>query len=122
MRETDVSGGRVPTSTAGLVLKIALVALTVVAMLSYGGLLLFVYPFVASAIWWIVKRSRHPLERAAWILLAALAGAEWAWEATYPVTEGRTPQTIVVSVVAGIFVAVILAPVRRDDRVRRPSS
>ena len=98
-------------------LKIGLVALTVVAMLSYGGLLLFVYPFIAAAIWWIVKRSSHLFERVAWILLAALAGAEWAWEATYPVTEGRSPQTIIVSVVAGILVAVILASVRRDDRL-----
>lgn len=102
-------------SLVGVVLKIALVTLTVVAMSSYGGLLLFVYPFIAATIWWIVKRSRHPFERVAWILLAALAGAEWAWEATYPLTEGRTPQAIIVSVVVGTLVAVILASVRRDD-------
>jgi len=96
--------------------KIGLFALTVLAMLSYGGLLLFVFPFIAAVIWWIVKRSR-PLERVAWTILAALSGAEWAWLATYPVTEGRTPETIIISVVAGTLIAVILASVRTDSRM-----
>lgn len=85
---------------------------TVFAMLSYGGLLIFVFLPLAAGFWWAVRNSRG-LERAAWATLSALAGAQWAWEITYPVTEGDAPSAWIIAVVAGMTTAALLLLVSR---------
>jgi hypothetical protein len=95
-----------------VVVKVLLVAATVLAMLSLGGLLIFAFPVLAVGAWWAVRRS-GPLERIGWIALASLAAAEWAWEITYPVTEGESPGSWIVAAVAGAVTASLLATINR---------
>jgi hypothetical protein len=88
-------------------LKVLLASVTVLAMLSYGGLLIFVFLPLAVGMWWAVRHSRR-IERIGWVALAGLAGAEWAWEITYPVTEGDSPSASIVAVVGGVAAATLL--------------
>jgi hypothetical protein len=74
-------------------LKVLLAASTLLAMLSYGGLLIFLF---------------LPIERVAWVALAGLAGAEWAWQITYSVTEGDSPSASIIAVVGGVAAATLM--------------
>lgn len=58
-------------------LKLLLAASTLLAMLSYGGLLIFLFLPLAMGMWWAVRHS-HRIEAVGWVALAGLAGAEWA--------------------------------------------
>jgi hypothetical protein len=89
-------------------LKVLLAALTLVAMLSYGGLLIFLFLPLAIGMWWAVRYSQR-IERVGWVTLAGLAGAEWAWQITYPVTEGDSPSASIVAVVGGVAAATLLS-------------
>ena len=40
--------------------------------------------------------------------LAGLAGAEWAWQITYPVTEGDSPSSSIIAMVSGVTAAALL--------------
>jgi hypothetical protein len=88
-------------------LKMLLASVTVLAMLSYGGLLIFLFLPLAVGMWWAVRHSRR-IERVGWVSLAGLAGAEWAWQITYPVTEGDSPSASIVAVVGGVAAATLL--------------
>lgn len=101
--------------------KLLLAAVTVLAMLSLGGLLIFVFPAVAIGMWWAVRHS-GVLERTFWIALASLAAAEWAWEITYPVTKGETPFSWIIAAVAGAIMASLLASADRRRSSGRPRS
>ena len=69
-------------------LKVLLAASTLLAMLSYGGLLIFLFLPLGVGMWWAVRHSRR-IERVAWVALAGLAGAEWAWQITVSGNRGR---------------------------------
>jgi hypothetical protein len=58
--------------------------------------------------WWAVRHSER-IEGFGWIVLSGLAGAEWAWQITYPVTEGDWPFSSVIAVLGGLATASILA-------------
>jgi hypothetical protein len=88
-------------------LKVLLASVTVMAMLSYGGLLIFLFLPLAAGMWWAVRHSRR-IEGVGWVALAGLAGAEWAWQITYPVTEGDSPSASIVAVVGGVAAATLL--------------
>ena len=88
--------------------KVLLAAATLFAMLSYGGLLVFVFLPLAFGFWWAVRRS-HGFERAAWVGLFALAAGEWAWQVTYPVTEGDSPSSWIIALISGSIAAGLLA-------------
>lgn len=60
------------------------------------------------SLWWAVRHS-HRIETVGWIALAGLAGAEWGWQITYPVTEGDSPSASIVAVVGGVATATLLA-------------
>ena len=96
-----------------VVVRLLLVAATVFAMLSLGGLLIFAFPALALGAWWAVRHT-GPLERIGWIALASLAAAEWAWEVTYPVTEGESPASWIVAGFAGAVTASLLATMNRN--------
>lgn len=100
-----------------VVVKLFLAAAAVFAMLSLGGLMIFAFPVLALGAWWAVRHS-GPLERIGWIALASLAAAEWAWEVTYPVTEGESPASWIVAAVAGAVTASLLATMDRDRTER----
>lgn len=87
--------------------KLLLAAGTLLAMLSYGGLLIFLFLPLTVGYWWAIRNARG-LERAAWVVLSALAAALWAWEITYPVTEGDAPSSWIIAVVAGVTTAGLL--------------
>ena len=88
-------------------LKALLAALTVLAMLSYGGLLIFLFLPLGVGMSWAVRHARR-IERVAWVALAGLAGAEWTWQITYPVTEGDSPSASIVAVVGGVAAATLV--------------
>ena len=88
-------------------LKVLLAASTVLAMLSYGGLLTFLFLPLGVGMWWAVRHSRR-FERVAWVALAGLAGAEWAWQITYPVAEGDSPSAWIVAFVGGVAAATLM--------------
>jgi hypothetical protein len=88
-------------------LKVLLASVTLLAMLSYGGLLIFLFLPLAAGMWWAVLYSRR-IERVGWVALAGLAGAEWAWQITYPVTEGDSLSASIVAVVGGVAAATLL--------------
>lgn len=90
------------------VLKAVLFALTVLGILSLGGLLIFLFLPLAVGYWWAARHSR-PLERAAWIVLGAVAAGVWAWEITYPVTEGETPSSWIVAMIGAAAMAFLLS-------------
>lgn len=50
-------------------LKVLLAALTLLAMLSYGGPLIFLFLPLAMGMWWAVRHS-HRIETVGWIALA----------------------------------------------------
>jgi hypothetical protein len=87
--------------------KLLLAAATVVAMLSYGGLLIFAFLPLAVGFWWAV-RCAGVVERLAWIVLGSVAAAQWAWEITYPVTAGDSPASWIVSSIAGMTMGALL--------------
>jgi hypothetical protein len=88
-------------------LKVLLAASTLLAMLSYGGLLIFLFLPLGVGMWWAVRHSRR-IERVAWVALGGLAGAEWAWQITYPVTEGDSRSASIVAVVGGVAAATLM--------------
>jgi hypothetical protein len=88
-------------------LKVPLASVTLLAMPSYGGLLIFLFLPLAVGMWRAVRHSRR-IERVGWVALTALAGAEWAWQITYPVTEGDSPSASIVAVVGGVAAATLL--------------
>lgn len=98
--------------------KVLLAGATVVAMLSYGGLLIFVFLPLGVGFWWAVRHA-GVIERAAWIFLASLAAAQWAWEITYPVTEGDTPSSWIIAAIAGVTMAGLLMVGVRYTIVRK---
>lgn len=100
-------------------LRLLLAGAMVFAMLSYGGLLIFVFLPLAVGCWWMVRHS-GPVERWAWIVLAALAAAEWSWEITYPVTEGETPASWVNAIVAAMVMGILLTIGQRYAISRQP--
>jgi len=87
--------------------KVLLAASTLLAILSYGGLLIFLFLPLGVGMWWAVRHSRR-IERVAWVALAGLAGAEWAWQITYPITEGNSPSVLIIAVVGGVATATLL--------------
>ena len=89
-------------------MKVLLAALTILAMLSYGGLLIFLLLPLGMGMWWAVRHS-HRIERGGWVALAGLAGAEWAWQITYPVTEGDSPAASIVAVIGGVAAATLVS-------------
>jgi hypothetical protein len=95
------------TSPGRIGLKVLVGGLTLLVMLSYGGLLIFLFIPLAVGMWWAVRHAR-PLERVAWVALAGLAGAEWAWQITYPVTEGVSPSASIIAVVGGAASATLM--------------
>jgi hypothetical protein len=95
------------TSPWRIGLKVLLAASTLLAILSYGGLLIFLLP-LGVGMWWAVRHSGR-IERVAWVALAGLAGAEWAWQITYPVTEGDSPSASIVAFVGGVAAATLMA-------------
>jgi hypothetical protein len=95
------------TKTWRIALKVLLASATLLAMLSYGGLLIFLFLPLAVGMWWAVRHSRR-IERVGWIALVGLAGAEWAWQITYPVTEGDSPSASIVAFVGGVAAATLL--------------
>jgi hypothetical protein len=99
-------------------LKVVLAGATVVPLLSYGGLMIFAFPVLALGFWWAVRHSRL-FERVPWIALGALSAALWAWEITYPVTEGEGSAPII-AVVAGLIVASLLAIASQYSVVKKP--
>jgi hypothetical protein len=84
-----------------------LAAVTLVAMLSYGGLLIFLFLPLGVGMWWAVRHSSR-IESVSWVALAGLAGAEWAWQISYPVTEGDSPSASVIGVVGGVASATLM--------------
>ena len=88
-------------------LKVLLAALTLLSMASYGGLLIFTFLPLAFGMWWAVRHSGR-IERFTWIALSGLAGAEWAWQITYPVTEGDSPSASLIAVVGGVAAATLM--------------
>jgi hypothetical protein len=94
-------------TTRWMGLKVLIASVTVLAMLSYGGLLIFLFLPLAAGMWWAVRHARR-IERVGWLALAGLAGAEWAWQITYPVTEGDSPSASIVAVVGGVAAATLL--------------
>jgi hypothetical protein len=88
-------------------LKVLLASATLLAMLSYGGLLIFLFLPLAVGMWWAARHSGR-IERVGWVALAGLAGAEWAWQITYPVTEGDSPSASIVALVGGVAAATLL--------------
>lgn len=92
-------------------------------MLSYGGLLIFLFLPLGVGMWWAVRHARR-IERVAWVALAGLAGAEWAWQITYPVTEGNSTSASIIAVVGGVAAATLmtLGSHRALTRVGRPRS
>jgi hypothetical protein len=99
-------------------LKVVLAGATVVSLLSYGGFMVFAFPVLALGFWWAVRNSRR-FERGAWIALGALSAALWAWEITYPVTEG-TGSAPIVAVVAGVIAASLFAIASQYSVVKKP--
>jgi hypothetical protein len=96
------------TTTWRIGLKVLLASVTLLAMLSYGGLLIFLFLPLAVGMWWAVRHSGR-IERVGWVALAGLAGAEWAWQITYPVTDGDSPFSSIVALIGGIAAATLLA-------------
>ena len=68
----------------------------------------FVFLPLAFGFWWAVCRS-HGFERAAWVGLFALSAGEWAWQVTYPSTEGDSPTSWIVALTSGLIPAGPLA-------------
>lgn len=87
--------------------KVLLAASTLLAMLSSGGLLIFLFLPLAVGMWWAVRHSRR-IEMVGWVALVGLAGAEWAWQITYPVTEGNSPSASIIAVVGGVAAATLM--------------
>lgn len=102
-------------------LKMLIVGVTVLGLFSYGGLLIFLFLPLAVGYWWAVRHS-GVFERSAWILVGSVAAALWAWEITYPVTEGRTPSAWIIAGVAAIAMASLLVAGARYRVVREPSA
>lgn len=98
--------------------KVLLAVASLFAMLSYGGLLIFLFLPLAFGYWWAVRNARGS-ERAAWLALSALAAAQWAWEVTYPVTEGQ-PSSWIIAVVAGVAMATALLRGSQYTLTRHP--
>jgi hypothetical protein len=85
-------------------IKVLLAAVTLLAI--YGGLSFLFLP-LGVGIWWMVRRSFR-VERLAWVVLSGLAGAQWAWQITYPVTEGDAPSALIAATVGGLAAAALL--------------
>lgn len=81
-------------------IKTLIVGGSVLAWLSLGGLLVFVFPLLAAGYFWAVRNSRS-LEHWGWILLGSLAAAQWSWMVTYSLTDGRSPSVWIVFFAAG---------------------
>ncbi len=99
-------------------LKVVVVGTTVVSLLSYGGLMIFAFPVLALGFWWAVRNSRR-FERVVWMALGALSAALWAWEITYPVTEGDGAAPIIAAV-AGVAAVSLLAIASQYSVVKKP--
>lgn len=87
--------------------KVVLLTATIVAMLSLGGLLMYVFPILALGHWFSARNSQ-PFERYAWIFLSSLAGAEWGWETTYTLTDGNDQWIWIGIAVAASLTAIVL--------------
>jgi membrane associated rhomboid family serine protease len=83
------------------------VALTFLSMASSGGLLVFTFLPLVIGMWRAVRFSGRT-ETFGWIALSALAGAQWAWEVTYPVTEGDWPSAAIIAAVGGLMTGALL--------------
>jgi hypothetical protein len=88
--------------------KIVLLVATIVAMLSLGGLLMYVFPILAIGHWCSARNSR-PFEWYGWIFLSSLAGAEWGWETAYTLTDGNDQWIWIGIAVAASLTAIVLS-------------
>ena len=102
-------------------LKATLLAATALSMLSVGGLLIFTFPLLAIGLWWAVRHAGIA-ERTAWIVVGALAAAEWGWQIAYPVHGGATPSSLIIAVIAGAIMATPLGTVAPHFSLRRSSA
>lgn len=98
-------------------LKILLATLTVLSMAASGGLLIFTFLPLAIGMWWAVRHSGR-IEAVGWIGLLSLAGAEWAWAITYPVTEGDWPSAVIIAAIGGLATGVLLTLGRHYRLIR----
>lgn len=104
-----------------VLVKLLLAGATVLAIFSQGGLLIFLFFPFAVGYWWAVRHADF-VERAAWILLSSLAAAQWSWQVTYPVTEGRSPSSWIIAGIAAITMAALVALGARYKLTREPPS
>jgi hypothetical protein len=95
--------------------KLGLVAATVFAMLSLGGLMMFAFPVLVLGHLWAFRRARIA-ERSLWFVLAVASAAEWAWEITYPSTGGPGPWSWIVLTVTVAMTSSVFAIVGRRAR------
>jgi hypothetical protein len=102
-------------------LKVVLLGGTIVSLLSYGGLMIFTFPILAPGFWWAVRHSGL-FERIAWIVVAAPAAALWAWEITYPVTDGKGSSSIIAAVAAAIAASLLALVATQYSFVRKPAT
>jgi hypothetical protein len=82
--------------------------------------MIFIFPPLAAGYWWAVRHS-GVIERVGWVILGSVAAALWAWEITYPVTEGTTRSSWVVAGGAAMIMAALLV-VGTRYRVTRQAS
>jgi LPXTG-motif cell wall-anchored protein len=97
------------------VVKIGLVAATVVALLSLGGLMMFVFPALVLGHLWALRRA-HSAERWVWFVLASASAAQWVWEVTYPSTGGSSPSAWIIMGMAVAITASLFSLVDRRAR------
>jgi hypothetical protein len=82
----------------------ALVAVTIVFLLSMGGGMLFVW-WVLVPLHWLAARDRGPTATAGWALLAAASIGEVAWMTAYALA-GEGALTVATGAVAFVLTAI----------------
>jgi hypothetical protein len=83
------------TGFVGAAVKVSLVALSILSILSLGGLVLFTWlPLIVAIAF--VGRGSGLVERIGWIALASLMAAQWAWMVAYLGSGGVTPMTTII--------------------------
>jgi hypothetical protein len=108
------------TRMGSLALKLLLLGISALCLLSSGGLLIFLFLPLAAGYWWAIRHAGTP-ERLGWLLVGAVAAAEWAWEVTYPVTEGAAPATWLIALTAAATMTALLIAGTRYRLAKAPS-
>lgn len=85
-------------------LKSALAVVSVVSVISMGGLVLFTAPVLLPGHWWAASNSGS-LGRAIWIFLATVIAAEAVWLLTYLAVQETSPAIWVLPLLAAVAVA-----------------